>query len=222
MKPLVIFGAGGFAREVAALVRDINAVTPSWQLLGFIDDESSLWGRELDELPVLGGCDWLQGQGAHIHAVLGIGSPSLKCQLAKRLRPHVASFPTLVHPTVVRTPYLQLGEGVVITAGNILTTQIHIGDFAMLNLCCTVGHDTSLGDFVSVSPGCNVSGNVELGAGCDVGTGSKIIQGVRVGAWSIIGAGTVVNRDVPANCTVVGVPAKVIKERPAGWHIKEL
>jgi acetyltransferase-like isoleucine patch superfamily enzyme len=40
-----------------------------------------------------------------------------------------------------------------------------------------------------------------------------------VGRWSILGAGAVVTRPVPENCTAVGVPARVIKQRPEGWHL---
>lgn len=57
------------------------------------------------------------------------------------------------------------GEGVVVTAGNILTTEIRLHDFAMLNLMCTVGHDCEIGRFVTVSPGVNISGNVGAGGG---------------------------------------------------------
>ncbi len=216
---LVIFGAGGFAREVLELVRDINAARPRYDLIGLLDDRETIWGSELNGLPVLGGESWLARQSRPPLIVFGVGSPPLKLRLAKRLRPLVAGFPVLVHPTVVRSRFVECGEGVVITAGNILTTNITLSDFVMLNLMCTVGHDATLGRYTTVSPGVNVSGNVLVGEGCDLGTGAKIVQGVSIGEWSIVGAGAVVARSLPANCTAVGVPAKPVKQRESGWHL---
>ena len=50
---------------------------------------------------------------------------------------------------------------------------------------------------------------VEEGVYC--GTGVKIINQIQIGEYSTIGAGAVVVNNLPAHCTAVGVPAKVIK-----------
>lgn len=216
---LVIYGAGGFARELLELVRDINTRRSHWDVLGFIDDNEGNWGKVINGLPVLGGLSWVREQSSKPAAVLGIGSPATRMRVAQRLRDHVGGFPSLVHPSVVMSTHVTIGEGVIITAGNILTANIEIGDFSLLNLMCTVGHDCRLGRYVTVSPGASISGNVHIGDGCDVGTGAAIVQGVEIGEWSVLGAGAVVARSLPANCTAVGVPAKVIKERQPGWQL---
>ena len=38
MKDIAIFGVGGFGREVLALIKNINEVTPTWNIVGFFDD----------------------------------------------------------------------------------------------------------------------------------------------------------------------------------------
>lgn len=214
---VVVVGAGGFGREVAELIRDLSRSGAGLEFAGFLSDDEATWGTVVNDAPVLGGLSWLESH-PDAQVALGVGSPATKCRIVSRLRWLDLRFPVLVHPTVIRSPYVDLGPGTIVTAGNILTANIVLGAYAMLNLACTVGHDTVLGDYVSVSPRVAVSGNVSIKAGCDVGTGSALIQGVTVGEWSIIGAGAVVAGNLPPNCTAVGVPAKAIKQRPAGWH----
>lgn len=221
MKPIVIFGAGGFAREVAMLLRDVNDAHATWDILGYLDDDAAAHGTVADDLPVLGGRDWLAARNRDVHVVLAIGGPVWKLRISQAIRPLVASFPTLIHPTALSSRYNRIGEGVVVTAMNVITSQVTLGDFVMLNLACTVGHDAVIGAYTTLSPSCNVSGHVTIGEGCDIGTGTKIVQGVSIGEWTVVGAGAVVARDVPANSTAVGVPAKAIKERPAGWHLAD-
>ena len=60
MKDLYIIGAGGFGREVAWLVERINCVNPTWNLVGFIDDQEELWGTYEDGIEVLGSCEYLK------------------------------------------------------------------------------------------------------------------------------------------------------------------
>lgn len=219
VQKLVICGAGGFARELLELIRDINTEYLRWDVLGFIDDNEANWGKVINDLPVLGGWTWIREQSVKPAAALGIGSPAARMRVADRLREHVSGFATLVHPSVVMSRYSSLGEGVIITAGNILTVDLEIGGFSLLNLMCTVGHDCRIGRYVTVSPGVNISGNVVIGDGCDIGTGSAIVQGVEIGEWTILGAGAVAAKSIPSNCTAVGVPAKVIKERESGWQL---
>lgn len=48
--------------------------------------------------------------------------------------------------------------------------------------------------------------------GASIGSSATLLCGITIGENAIVGAGSVVTRDVPPNCTVVGVPAKVIKK----------
>ena len=216
---VVILGAGGFAREVLDILMARNAISSQYEILGFIDENADRWGRVLNGYPVLGGFEWFGTRDrAQIRAICGIGNPAVRRKLVQKALALGLRFCTVVHPTAVLTPFVELGEGVVVTAGCIFTNQIKVGNHVHVNLDCTIGHDVIVEDFCTVAPGVHVSGNVHIKTGCDIGTGAVIIQGITIGEWSIVGAGAVVTKDIPANTTAVGVPAKVIKEREPGWH----
>jgi serine acetyltransferase len=92
-----------------------------------------------------------------------------------------------------------------------ITTNVKINDFVILNLQCTVGHDTVINNLAAFMPSVNISGEVNIGEGVYVGTGAKIINQLEIGDYTIVGAGAVVAKSLPAHCTAVGVPAKPIK-----------
>lgn len=219
LQSVAILGAGGHAREVLDVVDAINAMTPTFKMLGFVvDPEYGAAGEIINDHPILGGFDWL-GQHTSVQVICGVGYPELRRQLTQRAQRYGVEFCTLVHPQSVTTRWLTMGTGVVISAGCVLTNQIVIGAHAHINRNSTVGHDCDIGAFVTLSPGVNCSGNVTIGEGCFVGTGANIIEGLNIGAWSKIGAGSTVIKDVEANHTVVGTPARSVRQRAAGWHL---
>lgn len=209
MKDLVIVGAGGLGREVVWLINRINHVKPTWNLIGFVDDNNRLHGSVISGYPVLGSCSWLREQMNEIYAVCAIGFSKVRKAVISKLEG--IKFATLIDPSVVMSNRIQIGEGCIIGAGSILTVDIVIGNYIIINPGCTVGHDAVLKDYVSLYPGVNISGNTLLEDCVEMGTGSQIIQGLKVGEGTIVGAGSVVVRDLPDECTAVGCPAKVIK-----------
>lgn len=215
MKDIAIFGAGGFGLEVAMLIDQINAVSREWKLIGFFDD-GKIKGQVINDLSVHGGVEELNAWPRPLDLVFALGSPSTKKAVDQKLyNPHI-SFPTLIHPSVIMgsSKYVSIGEGVIICAGTIITTNITIGRHVVLNLACTVGHETTIGDYSAFMPTCNISGEVTIGECTFWGTGAKVINRCRVGDHVTIGAGAVVVRDLPSGVTAVGVPAKVIKSKP--------
>ena len=212
MKKIAIYGAGGFGREVLTLINDINNVYTQYQVIGFFDD-GMCNGADINGIPVLGGINELNSVPQSISVVLAIGNPVIKKKVLDGISNPVIDFPTLIHPSVMigDKKRVSLGQGCIICAGTIITTNIEIGNFVILNLSCTVGHDTVIGDYTALMPSVNISGEVEVGESVYVGTGAKIINQLRIGERTIVGAGAVVAKSLPANCTVVGVPAKVIK-----------
>lgn len=210
MNDLVIIGAGGLGREVAWLVERINEVTPTWNLCGFIDDSPDKQGTTINGYPILGDVNWLIANGTNKNAVCAVGSAKVRKNIVGRLAG--IRFATLIDPSVYISNRVQLGEGCIICAGSIVTVNITLGRHVIVNWNSFIGHDAVIDDFVTLYPTVNIAGNTKIGECVECGAGSQVIQQLSVGKGTIIGAGTVVIRDLPEECTAVGVPAKVIKE----------
>lgn len=214
MKPLIFFGASNFGDEIVQCVRDYNASFPAsaYEIIGFLDDNSEVTGVIRNGVPVLGTRQWLDTHDATDYQFLVcIGNPRVKKLIAEWITYKGGSFATVIHPSVIQSPFNKIGVGTMITAGNILTTNVKVGNHVIVNLACTVGHYTEIGDFSTINPGCNVSGDVKLGEGAYLGTNCTILEKRIVGSYAVIGAGAVVKSDIPEACTAVGIPARVIK-----------
>lgn len=217
MKKILIFGAGGFGREVQWLIERINQQRPSWEILGYLDDGVEP-GTEVNGYPVLGGISTLQEFDNSISVVCAVGSANVRRKVITKMKQMGQyQFPNLIDPDVKNSQFLELGEGNIICAGNILTVNIALQDFVIINLSCTVGHDVVIESFATVYPGVNISGCTRVESGVELGTGSKIIQGKTIGSNTIVGAGAIVVRDLPKDCTAMGMPAKPVKFFGGGY-----
>lgn len=209
MGKLVIIGVGGFGREVAWLIERINKVRPTWELIGFVDDNENLHGSMVGGYPVIGCCNWLKEQRDEIYAVCAIGSSKVRKKVTQKL--DGVKFATVIDPKVQMSERINIGDGCVICAGTVLTVDIILGSHVIINLNCTIGHDAVINDFATLYPSVNISGNTFLDECVEMGTGCQIIQGLKVGEGTIVGAGAVVVKELPRECTAVGSPAKPIK-----------
>lgn len=96
--------------------------------------------------------------------------------------------------------------------GAVLTTGIYVEKGVLINLNCTIGHETVIEEFVELSPGTNISGNCYIGAHTFIGTNATILPKIRIGNHVVIAAGAVVTKDVPDQTMVAGIPAIIKKD----------
>jgi len=193
---LFVYGASGHGKVVADI-----ALQCGYTVCGYIDD-----GKGKDALSF----DAFLAKHPGAFVALGIGINTARSEVFKRLKQHNIRLVTLVHPSAVIAKSARIGEGSVVMGGAVVNPDALIERGCIINSSAVVEHDNVIDEFVHISPGVALAGDVNVGAYAHVGIGASVIQGIRIGSHTIVGAGSAVIRDLPANVTAVGVPAKVI------------
>jgi sugar O-acyltransferase (sialic acid O-acetyltransferase NeuD family) len=214
VQQVVIIGAGGGSRDLLDIFEACNQVQMTYEILGFIvEAQYATPGTLVNDKPVLGGFDWLGAHRTSVLAICGVGAPNARARLVRQAEVTGISFCSIVHPTAIVTPRVQIGAGTSIGAGCILTNQIQIANHVYVNIGCTISHDCILEDYVTLCPGVHIAGNVTVAEGCFIGMAATIIEQKHIGPWAIVGAGSTIIHDVPPHCTVAGVAAKIIPSK---------
>ncbi len=214
-RDIYILGAGGQAKDTLCLITDINVAHDLYHFRGFIgiagEREVRFGGQNH---PVFDESMFLKEMlGRDTRLALGSGGPDLNRQIVEKI-PIPGLFPNLIHPSFIgNRDGIVLGEGNLVAAGNIWTSQIEVGSYNVFNVASVIGHDSTIGSYNVFNPGCKVSGGMCIGDANLIGTGSTLLQYLKVGDGSVIGGGAVITKDVADRKVVVGVPAKVIKGR---------
>jgi len=205
----VIIGAGGHGR----VVLDIMQHEGRHEVVGFLDSNPDLHGRLMDGVEVLGPIQRLAGlkeQGVQ-GAIVAVGHNGTRRSFGEQVQRLGHELVSAIHPSANIANNVSMGRGVVVAAGALVCAHCQIGDGVILNTGCLVDHETMIGTACHLCPGVKIAGRVTIESGAFVGIGATVIQHVRVGHDSVIGAGAVVLKDVPPMSTVVGLPAREIK-----------
>jgi len=209
MKKLIIVGASGFGREVVQWVEDINAGSPEWNILGFLDDNpNALDGCHCDYRVIGSIKEWQPKEDEYFACAIAI--PNVKNAVVSSLKERGAKFATLIHPTALINKYAQIGEGVVITPRSNLNADTKVGDFVSV-LGSGIGHDATVGDFSTLSGRCSINGHVQIGKMVYVACGVSIAPSKKIGDGAYVGIGSVVISNVKAGTKVFGNPAKRVE-----------
>jgi sugar O-acyltransferase (sialic acid O-acetyltransferase NeuD family) len=205
-KNIIIIGAGGHGKVIADAI-----LCQRMNVIGFLDDDLSVMGQQILDLPVLGQVSqWMNFSPDGL--VVGIGNNTIRHTLVQKMEmDSVPPWISVVHPNAFVTSFVQIGVGTVIMAGAIINTDTKLGKHSIINTGATVDHDCVIGDFVHIAPGANLAGNVHVSNGAFLGVGCCVLPGCKISENAIIGAGATVISDIPPGVIAKGVPARWIK-----------
>jgi len=208
--PIVLIGGGGHASDVLQVIEAINAVRPTYHVVGILDDhdidQRRFTGRGVAHIGPVD--DVMIIDAAY---VLCMGWPWTRHAVAARVGERAEPAPPIVHPVADVGVGVELGPGSVVLGQAHLSPFVRLGAHSLVSYVASIGHDTVFGDHASVMPNAAVSGDVIAGDRVLVGTGAAVREGVRLGDDVRVGAGAAVVGDVPGGLTVVGVPAEPLR-----------
>ena len=214
LKDIAIIGAGGMAREVAWLIQNINRQAPTWNIIGFLEDErnSDIIGKTLNGYEVFGEETWLATYKSEICIICGIGNGLIRSSLYKQysLKSNI-EIATLVDPSVLIDDSITIGQGSVICRNSIITVNSHIGKGVIVNVNTLIGHDSTIGDYSTLAPFVKASGATSIGDFCNIGSGAFILEGTTIATKTTIGPLAAVYKNIDTSGTYAGNPTRRIR-----------
>lgn len=210
MKNVVIYGQGGFGKEIACLLQQINEVSPEWNLLGYIDDglpvgTENRYGKVIGNMDTL--LNWNEGE---LNVVVSIANPTVLNKIMETIHNPLISFPNILAPNVnvFDEDAVKMGKGNVFFFGCRISCDVEIGDF---NICVglnSFGHDVKVGNCNVFSPSVRLSGCVTVGNQNFFGVGSIVLQGIKIANNIRLGAGSVLMTKPKDGHLYMGNPAR--------------
>ncbi len=193
-RKIMIVCAGGMGREAAWTLERINQKEPTWEIIGFADDDPAKASGSIDGYPLLGSVEKASHDHPDAAVFLAIGDNAIREKLYRLLRGH--DFPVIIDPSADVAPTVDLRHGVFIGPQAVVSAGVEIGKFVIVNARAGVGHDCVIGDFAQVCPGASLSGHTHLGAHSFVGTNACTVPCTKIGEHAKVAAGTPVYKEL--------------------------
>jgi len=146
---IYIIGAGSFGREVLNIYIDLGREE---EVAGFLIENCDKHGAKINEKPLHDITLLNNIEMSDVKLICAIGTP-LRKRLIENTKNKGYNYDSVTHPSVIKSRWVAFGEGTIICAGNIFTSQIKVGDYSIVNLSCTIGHDIEIGKYTTISPG---------------------------------------------------------------------
>ena len=207
--PVIIFGANELGRAAKEILESNEVI-----IYGFLDDDASRHGTELDEVVVLGSTDddgFLKLIGKKTEAFVAFDNNKVRKATVQMLKDKRKVMPVnAIHKHAYIAPTAHIGYGNFINAGATVANNAKVSNHCLVHAGATIDYSAQLGDLVQVGAGANIGAEAVVEDEVFIGAGAVIVGGVKIEKGTRIGAGSVVIANVEAGETVFGNPAKAI------------
>ncbi len=224
MKDLLIFPFGGNAKEAIMAIDSMNRVEQTWNVLGFLDDDKSLWGKDFAGYKVLGGVGRISEHPASkVLAVPGSPGTFLKRKkIIESIKLPRERWAAVVDGRAAVSPDAWIGENCLIMANVVISASVRVGAHCVILPNTVIAHDSIVGDYTMIGSNVSVSGSCTIGPRCYIGSGATIRDGIQIGMKSLVGLAACVVENVPEKTVVAGHPARPMKKSASGAKKKKI
>ncbi len=215
MKKLIIYGSNGFALEVAWTAEAMNNSTSSeekWEVLGFINLESKKSSQQMDGHPIFSNIDTVISKikEQEIWYSCALFENKERKSSAEIMEKHGFKPAKIIHPTVLISNSARIEEGTYVGAYSIINPGVRIGKHVLINQRVAIGYNVVMEDYSHACPGAQINGNCKIETGAMIGSNASILQNRIIGSYATVGSNSHVVTNVKRNCSVTGVPARII------------
>jgi len=212
VRDIAVYGSW---KEFAQVISDINkaAGREEWRIVAIADDDPKLWGKDWHGVPFVESWKWLEANKGKLAAHCCIGRTEIRKKICEKLAALGYDLPNIISPSATVSHLAKMGRGNLVCANVQIHPDVAIGDCNMFNVGTHVAHDVRVGSYCNVNSHVNLVEKCQVGDGAYLGAGCTVIKGAKIGAKAVVGANALVNRDIPAGETWVGVPAMQMKRR---------
>jgi len=212
MKKLLLYTAGSASREVLLAVQQLNERQPTWEVLGFVDEDPRIIGTEVDGYPVFG-LDHNE-RGKDVYGICCVMDPKVRKRIVEeQIEGKGLALASIIHPSVVIPKDFEAGPGTVIMPSVNISFDVKLGKGVFVLWNVLLGHNLRAADYVTVLSSANITGGCSIGDRAIIGAGATINVNVSIGKDCLIGLGTTVFRNVGDNKSVVALPRQLVRSR---------
>jgi acetyltransferase EpsM len=211
---IVFLGASTAFYEISEIIRQINNIKYTYNILTILDDNHELHGKKMNEIAVSGPLSDVS-KYKDCKFIFGIGSMKtrlIRHKIFDKLNLPIERFVTIIHPNVVVDHTAKIGNGCIIHPGVCIGNDVIVENFVVIAVNSAVGPYSLIKDYAMITSLSVLLSGCTIGKSTFIGSLSCITEGVEIGSGSMVGAGTIVSRNIDHGVFVLGNPMRQISK----------